>query len=272
MLRHPFFTQFFPNPESCLKRPDNTQYKVFIVSKDNPLTWNPVFTGDNYGLRLKPYLNLGGYKTQSLNQYNYNNLLQRYDNLKKEYNQIKTNYSSHNLDNLKRELKEKEERINQIMGRNADPRIKINNGYKNNYNNNVWIVTYNDLKKENYNLKNQLNHYQTYFNNQNGQYFLDNALNNIRNSITQNNKVEFSNALTQLRTNLDNVTQNNYNTIIMMKNQEIAKLKEYERIRAEREKQQLSALINKYDKTLTLGEKENQKLKMRLKELQGYFA
>ena len=272
MLRHPFFTQFFPNPESCLKRPDNTQYKVFIVSKDNPLTWNPVFTGDNYGLRLKPYLNLGGYKTQSLNQYNYNNLLQRYDNLKKEYNQIKTNYSSHNLDNLKRELKEKEERINQIMGRNTDPRIKINNGYKNNYNNNVWVVTYNDLKKENYNLKNQLNHYQTYFNNQNGQYFLDNALNNIRNSITQNNKVEFSNALTQLRTNLDNVTQNNYNTIIMMKNQEIAKLKEYERIRAEREKQQLSALINKYDKTLTLGEKENQKLKMRLKELQGYFA
>ena len=69
MLRHPFFTQFFPNPESCLIRPDNTQYKVFIVSKDNPLTWNPVFTGDNYGLRLKPYLNLGGYSTQSLNQY-----------------------------------------------------------------------------------------------------------------------------------------------------------------------------------------------------------
>ena len=272
MLRHPFFTQFFPNPESCLIRPDNTQYKVFIVSKDNPLTWNPVFTGDNYGLRLKPYLNLGGYSTQSLNQYNYNNLLQRYDNLKKEYNQIRTGYSVHDLDNLKRELREKEERINQIIGRNTDGRIRINNGYKTEYNNNVWAITYNDLKNENYNLKNQLNHYQTYFNNQNGQYFLDNALNNIRNSITQNNKAEFSNALTQLRTNLDNVTQNNYNTIIMMKNQEIAKWKELERIRAEREKQQMSALINKYDQTLTLGERENQKLKMRLKELQGYFA
>ena len=48
--------------------------------------------------------------------------------------------------------------------------------------------------------------------------------------------------------------------------------KEYERIRTEREKQQMSALINKYDQTLTLGERENQKLKMRLKELQGYFA
>ena len=274
MLRHPFFTQFFPNAESCLQKPDNTQYKVFIVNKDNPLTWNPVFTGDNYGIRLKPYLNLGGYSTQSLNQYNYNNLLQRYDNLKKEYNQIirlKTNYSVHNLDNLKKELREKEERINQIIGRNTNNRIKTNYVYKTDYNNNIWAITYNDLKNENYNLKNQLNHYQIYFNSQNGQYHIDNVLNNIRNSITQNNKAEFSNALIQLRTNLDNVTQNNYNTIIMMKNLEIEKWKEYGRIRAEREKQQISALIKKYDQTLTLGERENQKLKMRLKELQRYF-
>ena len=38
------------------------------------------------------------------------------------------------------------------------------------------------------------------------------------------------------------------------------------------EKQQFSQLINKYDQTLTMGERENQKLKMRLKELQGYFV
>ena len=62
---------------------------------------------------------------------------------------------------------------------------------------------------------------------------MDNDFNNIRNSITQNNKVGFSQAITQLRTNLDNVTQNNYNTIIMMKDQEIQKWKEQERIRRE---------------------------------------
>ena len=70
---------------------------------------------------------------------------------------------------------------------------------------------------------------------------------------------------------MDTVTANNYNAIIMARNQEIEKWKEQERLREEREKQQFSQLINKYDQSLTLGERENQKLKMRLKELQGYF-
>ena len=128
------------------------------------------------------------------------------------------------------------------------------------------------MKNENYDLKNKLNVYQTHFQSQNNPIFLDNDLLNIRNSITQNNKSEFSNAITQLRTNIDNYTQNDYNTIIMMKNNEIEKLKEQERIRREKEKQQFTALINKYDETLTMGERENEKLKMRLKELQGYFG
>ena len=270
MLNHPFFTQFFQNPTSCLKRPDNTQYKVFIISKDHPLTWNPVFTGDNYGLRLRPYLNNTSYSTQSLNQYNYDNLLQRYDNLKKEYNELRTaGFSTTALDSLRRELKEKEEKINQLTGRNTGS--GLNNTWYKTDNNNIWETTYNDLKNENYELKNQLNLYQSQYKT-NGQVFIDNDLNNIRNSITQNNKDKFTNAITQLRTNLDNVTQNNYNTIIMMKDKEIEKWKEHERIQREREKQQFSALINNYDQNLTMGERENQQLKMRLKELQGYFA
>ena len=270
MLNHPFFTQFFQNPTSCLKRPDNTQYKVFIISKDHPLTWNPVFTGDNYGLRLKPYLNNTSYSTQSLNQYNYDNLLQRYDNLKKEYNELRTaGFSTTALDSLRRELKEKEQKINQLTGRNTGN--GLNNTWYKTDNNNIWETTYNDLKNENYELKNQLNLYQSQYKT-NDQIFIDNDLNNIRNSITQNNKDKFTNAITQLRTNLDNVTQNNYNTIIMMKDKEIEKWKEHERIQREREKQQFSALINNYDQTLTMGERENQQLKMRLKELQGYFA
>ena len=58
----------------------------------------------------------------------------------------------------------------------------------------------------------------------------------------------------------------------MIKNSEIERLKEQERIRREIEKQKFTALINRYDQTLTLGERENQNLKMRLKELQGYFG
>jgi len=273
MLMHPFFTQFFPNAVSCLKRPDNTQYKVFVVSKDHPLTWNPVYNGNDAGLRLKPYLGAGGYSTQTLNQYNYNNLLQRYDTLKKEYNQLRSaGFSTNTLDGLRQELKEKEEKINRLVGKGASSNNLGGTWYKNNYKTNVLQTTYNDLKNENYDLKQKLNLYQTHFKTQNGALVLDNDFNNIRNSITQNNKVGFSQAITQLRTNLDNVTQNNYNTIIMMKDQEIQKWKEQERIRREREKQQFSQLINRYDQTLTMGERENQKLKMRLKQLQGYFA
>ena len=271
MLNHPFFTQYFSNPTSCLKRPDNTQYKIFIISKDHPLTWNPIFTGDNYGLRLKPYLS-NVFFTQSLNQYNYDNLLQRYDNLKNEYNQLRSvEFSTTALDSLRRELKEKEDKINQLVGRNTGNGLGYT-WYKSEYNNNEWETTYNDLKNENNDLKNKLNLYQTHFQSQNNPIFLDNDLLNIRNSITQNNKTEFSNAITQLRTNIDNYTQNDYNTIIMMKNNEIEKLKEQERIRREKEKQQFTALINKYDQTLTMGERENEKLKMRIKELQGYFG
>ena len=44
MLNDPFFTQYFFNPTSCLISPDNKKSKVFVMSKDNPLTWNPINT------------------------------------------------------------------------------------------------------------------------------------------------------------------------------------------------------------------------------------
>ena len=273
MLMHPFFTQFFPNAISCLKRPDNTKYKVFIISKDHPLTWNPVYT-NNRPMPVQPQL-YNPYSTQTYTQNNYNNLLQKYDSLKKEYNQLRTaGFSTSTLVNLRRELKEKEDKINQLMiqGRGTGGLTQNNTWYNTSYNGNTLQTTYNDLVNENYDLKNKLNIYKTHFKTQSGPIFLDNDFNNIRNSITQNNKEQFSQAITQLRTNLDNVTQTNYNAIIMARNQEIEKWKQQERLREEREKQQFSQLIHRYDQTLTLGERENQKLKMRLKELQGYFV
>jgi serine/threonine protein kinase len=262
MLAHPFFTKFFPNASSCLIKPDNnTQYSIFVVSKDNPINWNPIFNGTNYNLRLKPY---SGVEYSTLNQYNYNNLLQKYENLKKEYTDLrKAGFSASDLDGLRRELKEKEEKINQMK----------NNGFKYKKNDDIKI-TYDNLVNENYDLKNKLNLYETHFKNQsqNGYIYLDNDFNAIRNSITTNNKVQFNQAITRLKTNIDNYTQNNYNAIITMKDREIEKWKEEERRRREKEKQQYNALINKYDQTLSMGERENQELKMRLKELEGYFV
>ena len=137
MLAHPFFIKYFPNAATSLIKPDsNNQYKIFVVSKDNPLNWNPIFNGTNYGLRLKPYT---GVEYNALNQYNYQNLLQKYDNLKKEYTDLRNaGFSSTALDGLRRELKEKEEKIKQLA--------KTASGYKyKNYKpNNDLRITYDD--------------------------------------------------------------------------------------------------------------------------------
>ena len=260
MLLHPFMTKFFPNAISCLIKPDNTQYKLFIISKDNPLTWNPIFTGNDYaGIKLRPYYNRN---INALSQYNYNDLLKKYDSLKQEYTDLqKVGFSKASLENLRKELVEKEKKINQLRA------LGFGSG-KTNIN-----MTYNDLKNENYDLRNILNQYKTQYNttNQNVIY-LNNNFNEIMTNISNNNKNGFNQAFNKLKTNIVTYTQNNYNAIISMKDQEIKKWKEEERLRREREKQQYNMLINKYDQNLSNRERENQQLKMRLKELEGYFA
>jgi len=263
ILLHPFFTKFYPNAISCLKEPDNTQYKVFIVSKDNPLIWNPVFDVNDYNMgQTNSYTN----NYTNLDQYNYDNLLEKYDNLQKEYNDLRTlDYSTNTINSLRRELREKEEKINILSNSNQGNAYSYNN-------NNDLRATYNELVNENYDLKNTLNIYENQYNNQNNYSYLDSHFNDIRNSLAQNNKNDFNVAINKLQNDIDNYTQNDYNTIIMMKDREIEKWKEEDRLRREREKQEFSDLINKYDQSLTQGERENQELKMRLKELQGYFV
>ena len=265
MLLHPFITKYFPNAISCLKKPDNTQYKIFIVSKDNPLTWDPVFTGNDYsGIKLKPYYNQNQ-NQNTLSQYNYNNLLQKYDTLKREYNDLKSiGFSNTSLESLKRELIEKENKIKQLRS--------MGMGNTNIYNNYDWNVTYKDLQNENYDLRNILNQYKTQYNKNQNVIYLDNHFNEIMNNISNNNKTGFNQAINKLKTNIDSYTQNNYNAIITMKDQEIKKWKEEERLKREREKKQYNMLINRYDQNLSNKERENQLLKMKLKELEGYFA
>ena len=181
MLQHQFFTKFFPNAISSLKKPDNSiKYKTFIVSKDNPLTWNPI---DIPG--TSPTTNSYG----QLNQYNYDNLYQKYENLKQEYNEFRNEgYTSSTLDSLRRELKEKENTINQLVTQQNNKKIYQSQNYatvysyqnpnqgNNNFNidnygnivnlgntgydyktNNELRMTYNYLVNENYDLKNKLN-------------------------------------------------------------------------------------------------------------------
>ena len=263
MLLHPFITKYFPNAYSCLIKPDNTQYKLFIVSRDNPLTWNPISTGNDYPdypiVKSKTFYNQN---QNALSQYNYKNLLKKYDELKQEYNDLqKVGFSQASLSNLRKELLEKENKIKELRGMGIG------------YSTGNLKITYNDLKNENYDLRNILNQYKAQYTNANQNViYLNNNFNEIITNASNNNKIGFNQAFNKLKTNIDSYTQNNINVIINMKDLEIKKWKEEERLRREREKQQYNYLINQYDQNLSNREKENQQLKMRLKELEGYFA
>ena len=42
MLKHPFITKYFPDAIKRLIKPElGAQYKPFIISKDDPKTWQP---------------------------------------------------------------------------------------------------------------------------------------------------------------------------------------------------------------------------------------
>ena len=302
MLLHPFFTKFFPNAISSLIKPDRSiNYRVYIISKDNPLNWNPVFNGTNYELKMKPYQGNNNY---TLNQYNYDYLNQKYENLKEDYNDLKNvGYSSDYLEGLKRENGEKEKKINELLYdvtminnnninniynisntqiQNPNISYNIDYNYPNQTNNNIYTgykykinndlrVTYDDLILENYYLKNRLNQYENYFNQQNQIIYLDNDFNAIRNSINNNNKIDFEQAFDKLKINIANYTQNNYNAIISMKDKEIENWKKEKKLLKEKEDQEYKALIQAYDNSLGLKERESEELKKRLKELGSYF-
>ena len=98
---------------------------------------------------------------------------------------------------------------------------------------------------------------------------IDTKLKGLRNSMDENNKENFDEEVSDLQSHLDSETKINLNEIIQEKDKEIEKIKEEAKIRREKEKKKFSTIANKYDKQLTLLEKENEQLKARLKELQG---
>ena len=177
MLNHSFFTQYFANPTSSLITPDNKKYKAFIISKDNPLTWNPFDTERNsqqQQLKLNPILT-SSYMAKTYNQNNYNNLYEKYDNFQIGYNQFqKSGNISSSFNYYKRDTNQKEEEKEDFA---IVEKINSNeNEFSKNVENSVkWETT-------SYNL-NQIDPYIINFNSQNNQVYLNNNYNNKKNSI-----------------------------------------------------------------------------------------
>ena len=268
MLQHPFFTKYFPNAVKSLIKPDNTaNYKSFIISKDNPKTWDPISKSPKPSskgsspkkISKSPERSKSPKEGVDCTQEKYEELIDKYEILKKEYDILKGNNPVNNeMEEIKKQIKEKEERIEQLTklakesGEDPDE-----NNLKNKCE---------ELEKENFELKQKVLHYEEIIKEKQGSA-VDNKLNEFRNSITGNDK-DYSNAIENLKSHLDKETRQKLNEIIKEKEKEIKKFREDEKLRRDKEKKKFITLINKYDKTLSWVEKENKELKAKIKELE----
>ena len=287
MLNHPFFTKYFPNAAQSLIKPDNNKkYMPFIVSKDDPKTWepSPIDNGKVVLNRQKSrdkspkekgrspnkvptdnYPSGKDKKGDKVTKEKYQNLKEKYQNLVKDYNSMKKRGNNgepvdNELASLKNLLKAKEEKVAQLLSLIKNSK----DGENNNDNESYLKMKVDELDKENETLKNKIMRYEQFIKNQQGGE-IENNLRELRDSMA--NKDTFTTAIEKLKKRIDEDSKNNLNEIIKEKENELAKIKEEEKIRREKEKKKFTAIINKYDKTLNYVEKENKELKEKLRLL-----
>jgi hypothetical protein len=276
MLQHPFFTRYFPNAaQSLIKPDDNIKYKPFVVSKDDPKAWDPIIKGDNGGANIpnSPRKNSKSPKRDTKEKSpqkdgkekctpeKFKILKEKYANLEKEYNLLKNGgqNDSSDVEKLKNVLKEREEKVAQLVGL-----VKEKGQEEDNNNESYLKMKVDELEKENESLKDKVMRYEQFLKSQQGEG-IENNLMELRDSMT--NKERFSTAIEKLKSKINEEAERNLNEIIKEKEKEILKIKEVEKIRRQKEQKKFTAIINKYDKTLNVAEKENKELKSKLKAL-----
>ena len=304
MLSHRFITKYFPNAAQSLIKPDNiSKAKTFVVSKDDPKTWEPYpldvkketpqneikinkqrsrdksprersrspkkVPTDSRSPRIEKEKKSEKVEKDKVSSEKYKNLKEKYENLLKDYNLLKTTGNiGEPLDNevksLKNVLKDKEEKVAQLLELIKSTGKEGENNNENNENDSYLKMRVDELDKENESLKNKIKRYEEFIKTQHGGE-IDNNLRELRDSMT--NRDNFSNAIEKLKKRINEDSQNNLNEIINEKERELAKIKEDEKIRREKEKKKYATVINKFDKTLNLIEKENKMLRDRIKFL-----
>jgi serine/threonine protein kinase len=179
----------------------------------------------------------------------YSELSKKYDSLKKEYD----NWKNNEIEKLRKELREKENTLSQLMHQHKSCEFPENeNNFK------KLESLYEVLKFENNELKAKIRNYPKYLKDKKKNEI---DSNNNRRSL-DNSNIKFPN------NNLDSKTQKNIDAIIKDKDKQISKYKEELRIKREKEKERFVMLINRYDRTLIVQEKENEDLKSKLRELE----
>ena len=281
MLNHHFITKYFPNASECLIKPDESiKYKPFIISKDDPNNWDPVIHENKININININDNIDDkdkkekvpvdnnkQKKKDFSLEDFKNLKEKYQILEKEYYILKNNDNENKnktgneeyVDNLKNILKEKEEKVAQLLS------LIKSKGDNNIDNNETYLkMKVDELEKENQTLQEKINRYENFIKNKNNEE-IDGNLNELRDSLS--NKDKFGTAIEKLKSKINEEAKKNLNQIIKEKEKEIEKIKELEKIRRDKEQMKFKNIINKFDKTLNYAEKENKELKAKLKLL-----
>ena len=242
MIQHPFFTKYYKNPLQFLIKPEESIH--FNKKSDKK--------------EIREY-NFSDKK-------NFIELQEKYEKLKNDYDLLKDGKSPINeINELKNIFQEKEERIAELISiiKNVD------NKDLESEDDTYLKIRYDELEKKNIYYKNKIERYKKFLDDTKDQNNIENRLKKIRSSMDENNKKDFNEEISILQSEIILETKINLNEIIKEKKKEIEKIKEEAKFRREKEKKKFSSIANKYDKKLTELEKENEKLKARLNELQG---
>ena len=295
MLSHPFITKYFPNAAQSLIKPNKESKSVpFIVSKDDPKTWEPYPKDSQKEVKQRSRGQSPKEKSKSPDKVptdsksprkdkekkmeknekiekdkvtveKFKNMREKYENLLKDYNNLKKRGNTgepvdNELKSLKNVLKEKEEKVAQLVGLIKNSK----EGESNNNDNDSYLkMKVDELDKENESLRNKVVRYEQFIQSQQGT--MENNFRVLRDSMTSKDK--FNTAIEQFKNKINEESQKNLNEIIKEKEKELSKIKEDEKIRREKEKKKFTTIINKYDKTLNLVEKENKELREKIKSL-----
>ena len=267
IIQHEFFLKYFPDAPSCLILPDpDITYKTFVVSKDDPKTWDPVEKNTIFERTPvstpdpEPNDNTSeNKKKEPMDKYAI--LQQKYENLKNDYYAFKSeNDNLDEIEELKQKIREKNEKLEQLMKGNDTINEENLSDEK------VLENKCSSLKNENSDLRNKVMAFEQRMKEEQSQS-IDTQLNEFRNSLDNCDK-DYDSAFEEIKNHLINETRQTLTNVIKNKNQEIEKYKAEEKARRDKDKKKYSSLINKYDQTLSWVEKENQELKRKIKELE----
>jgi serine/threonine protein kinase len=288
MLQHPFISKHFPNAINSLIKPgDQGEYPTFIINKDDPNKWEPVIKSkenskDDDNKELEKEKEIVNKKQKSrgntppekeistkesskdeedqLMREQYEKLYEKYEILKRDFEILKdSSGSSNDIEEIKKQIKEKEERIVYLTKLAKDNGIDPDE---------ISLQTkFGILEKQNIELKQKVSNYEQIIREKQGAV-VDNKLKEFRDSISGKDKDVYSKQIENMKKNLDKETRQKLNEIIKEKEKQIKLFKNEEKTRREKEKKRFITLINKYDKTLTWVEKENKELKKKIAELE----